>query len=284
MAKRLEGGWSHSDLAARIERHGLRYPAGSPDEHEVAVYRDCMNEAIAGLDAARVLVLGMTPELRIIASRAGAELVAIDSSRASIDLYGDWVAANGANAIVEARWQDVKPVETGRFHVVMGDGIFPNILTWAGQEALLANVRDLLMPGGVAVFRQPLVPDDIDSAHWRWRRLSARFHEGRIDANEFGLSARLWGLWHEPNVADGGLLDNAEVFAGFEKLHQAGELTEEALSALNRFRYEGCNLFQARGQWEEMLTGQGLTFERRTLRGRLWYEYYPIYRITSCHG
>lgn len=284
MAKRVESGWSPSDLSSRIERRGIRYPAGSPDEHEVAVYRDCMNEAIAGLDAARVLVLGMTPELRTIAMRAGAELVAVDSSRASIDLYGDWVAENGAKSIVEARWQDVSPADIGRFHVVMGDGVFPNILTAAGQETLLTNVLDLLLPGGVTVFRQPLVPDDIDSAHWRWRRLSARFHEGRIDANEFGLSARLWGLWHEPDVADGGLLDNAEVFARFERLRQVGELTEEGLLALNRFRYGGRNLFQTRGQWEEMLTRQGLTFERRTLRGRLWYGYYPIYRITSRHG
>ena len=58
--------WDDQALQARIKTAGQdRYAAGSPDEREVATYRAALLRTLRGeARDRRVLILGMTPELR----------------------------------------------------------------------------------------------------------------------------------------------------------------------------------------------------------------------------
>jgi SAM-dependent methyltransferase len=132
-------GWDEGTLRLRIadERDRVRHAAGSPDATEIAAYARALGRVARG----RAVVLGMTPELRRLAARTFAEVVAVDVSSEAIALYGEWLtpAERRGERVVRGDWMDLERLLDGRVDAVLGDGVFGNLPDAAAHAALLGR-------------------------------------------------------------------------------------------------------------------------------------------------
>ena len=123
-----------------------------------------VQRAASGLAAgARVVVLGLTPEIVACDWPDGVKLSAVDHSPAMIGQL--WPPAKGpANSnVILADWRAM-PVESGTVDLVVGDGCYV-LQTWPdGYAALTREVCRVLRPGGryvIRVFLRPAVAESI---------------------------------------------------------------------------------------------------------------------------
>lgn len=123
-----------------------------------------VQRAASGLAAgARVVVLGLTPEIVACDWPDGVKLSAVDHSPAMIGQL--WPPAKGpANSnVILADWRAM-PIESGTVDLVAGDGCYV-LQTWPdGYAALTREVCRVLRPGGryvIRVFLRPAVAESI---------------------------------------------------------------------------------------------------------------------------
>ena len=107
--------------------------------------------------------------------------------------------------------------------------------------------------------------------------LLKRFRAGELTEEEFGFGMRIFGSYSDAYNMQTFILDNKEVFAKYEDWLKKGLLSESEYTAIRRYYYAGPNLIPPQTVWETMLFEEGFTFQQYTLKGKMWYEYYPIY-------
>lgn len=277
--------WNRPTLEARIAdaARRQRHEAGSPNPEEIACYRERL---LDGPRPRRVIVLGMTPELRVMALTAADRVITLEQSSDAIALYRDWTpeADRRRESILQADWFDLDRLLVRPVDAVLGDGVFGNILTIDGHRRLLAVLRSVLGSGGRIVLRQALVPRGFDPEVNSGERQIEAFRTGRLSAAEFGFGMRLWGCYAEAYDSARGLLDNRVVFARYADWRANGRLTDEEWNAIQRYYYGGRNMILPQDDWESLLGECGLEFSVRPLTGRAWYAYYPVYACRPRNG
>lgn len=282
-----ENAWASVVLRARIKHFDrrMRHEAGSPDPVEVARYRHFLHALKPSPQGKRVLVLGMTPEIRQMALEQGCQLTSIDSSAAAIELYTDWVtpALMEREDIFLGDWFAIDQITPHKADAILGDGIFGNILTIDGHHRLLGKLKEALMPGGVIIMRQALIPHGFKAFHYEAETLLGRYREGSLSESEFGFAMRLWGSYESAYDASTLLLDNRIVFERYQLWAAQSILTAKEHEIINRYYFGGMNMLLPQQVWESCLTEAGLHFQTEPLCGKAWYPYYPLY---SCrvHG
>ena len=274
-------GWSAEELSSRWqdrERH-LRYPAGSPDDAEIAAYRSCLPTSSG---AHLAVVLGMTPELRRLALRFFARVISVDHSDTAIRLLGDWVDPRDRvrEFIIRADWTDLSRLLSAKALAVVGDGAFGNLTGLHAWGEMLRGLRELIAPGGVLILRQALLPCGFEPADDTKWRLLERFRAGEIDEFSFGLGWRLLGHHDTCYAPDMALLDSAAVARITEADLAAGRLTQEEYARTRRFAFGGTNVLPSEDAWEGMLRRAGYEWRTSCLKGRDWYRYYKIWACT----
>lgn len=280
------GHWDLETLKARIasSNEKTRHEAGSPNQQEADHYRTLLASSL-GTPAKRdqrALVLGMTPELRSIALKTGARVISVDNNLAAIELYRDWVPEHDRcnEEIIRSDWLKMDRSVTAPVNVVLGDGIFGNILSLHDHVRLLCILKNLLRPGGAIIVRQALIPQDFPLVDHNAYVLLAKFRDGLVTEAEFGFGMRLWGRFNQAYHRDTFLLDNHVVFTTYREWLAQQRLTQTEFDLIGRYYYKGLNMILPQADWESLLRKVGLSFEMRPLTGRSWYAYYPIY--TCC--
>ena len=145
------------------ESHWTRHAAqwamvGSPlrpVDEDAGLYWHAISTSLAQpeLAAARVLLLGATPELASLPWLAGTRLLACDSSRAM--LQGVWPSARFPGAFaaaLNADWRAL-PLATGACSLIVGDG---SLSTFDGVDDYRRCAQEfhrVLRPGGCLVLR-----------------------------------------------------------------------------------------------------------------------------------
>lgn len=122
---------------------------------EQAVHKHC--KAHFAAESVQALVLGVTEEIVGMEWPQGAQLTAVDQSRAMIDAFwpGD---SPGQRRLVEGDWLHF-PAEPHSFHFALGDAVF-NIPDYPeGYAALSRRLASLLHPEGLLVVRVWTQPD-----------------------------------------------------------------------------------------------------------------------------
>lgn len=130
--------------------HAKLTPPLRPAPSDVAAFGD----AIAGYDG-EVLLLGMTPEL----AELGQSLTAVDSCQPIIDAI--WPGDGPTRRAVNGNWTAL-PFADASFDSVIGDGSLNCVPDCV--PAVLAEIRRVLRPGGIAamrLFASPDPPDDL---------------------------------------------------------------------------------------------------------------------------
>ena len=182
------GGSGHWAEIAR--RWSVVGPPLRPSADDLVVLAD----VVAGGDAPRALILGVTPELYRLPWPGGADVVAVDHTPAMIETL--WPGPS--SAVICADWTDL-PLEPRSRDVVLGDGVFHLLAHPEGQAGLVANLARVVGPGGVVALRLfvPLAAADRETAESVLDELLA----GRI-ANLNLLKLRL-GMALQPDAEVG---------------------------------------------------------------------------------
>lgn len=279
MSKRLNL-WDAEALQARIcdAKERTRHPGGSPDEQEISAYAAALP---ADTDGRAAVVLGMTPELRQLATRHFKKTYAVDASTLSIQTYKDWVdeESRSRETIVHDRWLSLSRHITDGAAAILGDGVFGNLPDIRGHRQLLTAVRSSLHPGGRFITRKALIPKGFVSSGSDMLALLQQYRRGELDDAEFGFGVRLLGHYsccYDPQTY---ILDNAKLFAECEKMWRGNELTDTEYACIRRYYFAGRNCVVTQELWERLLEDAGFSFRVRRCHGKHWYDYYLVYEI-----
>lgn len=276
--------WDDQALRARIKRDGKeRYAAGSPDSIEIAVYRAALQRALReNGHGRRVLILGMTPELRWLSASLDCQTTCVDINPRSIEIYRDWLTADQRRneTIIHGDWLQLPGLLKQPVDAILGDGLFGNLLTIEDHRALLGNMARCLAPGGAVIQRNIFIPRDFSLREYAAPALLRAFRAGDINEEEFAFGMRMWGSFDQAYDADSLLLDNKRVYERYRDWVDSGQITAAEYELIHRYYFAGRNLIPGQELWERLLTEAGFSFELQHLTGRQWYAYYPIY---YCH-
>jgi hypothetical protein len=273
--------WNEGAYRSRIADDGKlqRFEGCSPNVEEIGQYRGYALSAVTGSCSLRALVLGMTPELRCMAADAGFELISADSNPDAIAVFRDWLQepARSREMIIQDDWAALGKHIPGGVDVILGDGIFGNVLSLDGHYALLKVFSNLLNPGGAIILRQVSIPRNFPMRQYDAGMLLEKYRAGQLSDAEFGAAMRLWGMSRLAYDPDTCLLDNKIVFEHLDSMAQSGSVTAAELAVVRRCYFSGRNMILPQDAWEQILTASGLEFQVQPLTGRDWYRYYQVY-------
>ena len=162
-----------------------------PTEPDLKLYREALAAALPSerLARARVLLLGVTPELLGLPWGADATLLAVDNSMGMLQSVWQHGLFRGARAdAVSADWRAL-PLATGSCDLVLGDGALNVFAQQRDWKVCVQELHRVLRPGGCALLRlycepgEPESPDQVmaDASRaagrnfhaFKWRLVSA---------------------------------------------------------------------------------------------------------------
>ena len=273
--------WDRKTLQTRIRDTGSRvlYEAGSPNAEEIAAYAAGLLQHPPGSTA---IVLGMTPELRSLATSIFEHVISIDRNLAAIELYADWLPSGNRQreTIVHDDWFHISDYVSAPASAVLGDGVFGNLPDVATHRRLLTCIATALSPGGRFVTRKAMVPRDFRAEENSADRLLHRFREGEIDESEFGFGVRLLGHYRCCYDPARFLLDNKKLFDECDRDFRTGKITQEELSFIRRYYFSGTNCIVPQALWERILAECHYDYVTHPCHGKTWYDYYKVYACT----
>jgi hypothetical protein len=275
--------WDKYTMHTRIAdtKRKVRHEAGSPNEEEVELYRKCL---LAGLPSdkvsnKRIVVLGMTPEIRTMAVISDFHVISVDQSKDAIDMYKTWIPERlrQNEEIIHTSWWKIHKYIDIPVDAVIGDGVFGNVLSVEKHIELLRLLKSIVNKDGILVFRKALLPDQLDMKTYEAHHLIEKYRSGKMSGPEFGFAMRLWGNYLNSYHPDTFLLDNRKSFMLYKSWVEEGLLSEKEYACINNYYFDGLNMIMSQSKWEELLESENLSFKQHQLKGKDWYSYYSIY-------
>jgi len=275
----MQNSWDVESLRARVSdpKHRIRYEAGSPNSSEIEAYENALPSRLLRDTA---IVLGMTPELRLLATRLFHKVISIDKNPQAIELYSDWLPRENRKreTIVCDEWSNLFQHALKSVSVILGDGAFGNILGIQEHKEMLRCIKSALLPQGVFITRHAFIPKGFIPGENNTDCFVKRFRSRRIDEAEFGFGVRLLGHYSCCYNPESFILDNRKIFQECEFMHQEGQLIDEEYSYIRRYYFNGVNCILPEDVWESLLDESGFNFEIQPCHGKEWYEYYKVYK------
>jgi len=121
-------------------------------DNEKQIYGRFLRESAGHIDNPKMIVLGVTPELRELGHKYGYRVTCVDFSQTWINAMDILMGEEGGkDIIVRCNWFET-PLQRGEYDVVVGDG--PITLTeLKNWDRLLEIVHQLLKPAGYFITR-----------------------------------------------------------------------------------------------------------------------------------
>lgn len=273
--------WNSKTYQARVKSSTDRtlHEAGSPDQQEIEAYRIFLKRGLPQQKEGSVLVLGMTPSLRNLSLEAGCRVMSIDRNPEAISLFKDWLLPeySSRESIVNGNWSELPHLLQNPVNEILGDGVFGNILSLEEHQNILQKLKASINKNGVMIFRKILVPPDLSIEAKKAEKIIDKFRMGLLTEAEFGFDMRLFGSYAEAYDFQKYTLDNRIVFDRYHNWLKEGKISKWESEIVSRYYFGGLNLIPPQKIWEQLLREAGFKFEVKTLKGKTWYEYYPIY-------
>ena len=108
-------------------------------------------------ESKKVLLLGVTPEIRDILAEIGCKVTCVDINEEMIAAMNSLKEAeNPDEEVINENWLD-NSLEKNNFDIVIGDAVLPNV-NWEDREELLSEVKRVLKAEGLFITRAFCVP------------------------------------------------------------------------------------------------------------------------------
>lgn len=133
-----------------------------PTPEVLEVYEDHV-KMISGRDDPNVLILGVTPELRMLALNHGCRIVAVDFDMVVVNAMSDFMDYTKVDQrkeiILKCDWLTM-PLEKHSYDLILADGSFNVLTNLTDHEKLLTKIYELLKPIGYVSIRIGFYPDN----------------------------------------------------------------------------------------------------------------------------
>lgn len=200
-------------------------PPARPSPGDIVEYEKALRPEVAAHPAPACLILGATPELRSLAHANDCRVFCADTSRTMFEALRPMVAPAGPEELLCVDWLELP--SRLRFDVVLGDGAV-NMIPTARHSELLEGLARVVAPGGAAILRvhlrTPPLFEDLEAVLGWCRR------EGRGSPFYTVVRTPFYMFWLA--LKGGDVIDTAEVYDFFRRLHAAGRVTDEEFSSL----------------------------------------------------
>lgn len=254
-----------------------RFSAGSPDRQEIDAYASA---TLTCPDRKTAIVLGMTPEIRKMATGLFDSIISVDNSSQAISIYAEWLtdSEREKESILKTNWFNLKKYISSQISVIYGDGVFGNLPDIDHHKKLLQLLYEILQETGCLIVRKILIPRNFDPPEESFNQYLHKFRSGIIDHAEFGFGSRILGHYSSCFNPLSYSLDNRKIYAELDDHYKYGRITAEELKAVNRYYFAGNNCILPENVWENLLTENGFSYTIISCSGKDWYRYYKIYR------
>jgi len=271
--------WGADVFTARSNDKKVGYIPASPNDQERRVYETKASEFLKSRDDLCV-VMGMTPTVREVAHSLTDNVVCLDKSKDAIDFLQDVIPVEyqRRERVVNDDWTRMPEVVGQVPKLVMGDGVFGNLLDDEGQNEILAAINRTLPIGGGFISRCIVKSDHFPLDQFKVDVLLQLLRDGEIDEGEFGHGMRVWSQYDSPAYdPETYLLDNKIVYAEFNKMKDAGKISDYEMEVLNRYYFSGYHFYPPQSYWDRIVQNNGFQFEVEWLQGKIYTQYLPIY-------
>ncbi|MCY4034857.1 MAG: hypothetical protein OXF29_04295, partial [Hyphomicrobiales bacterium] len=174
-------------------------------------------------------------------------------------------------------WENMPNVLNEKVDIVMGDGVFANLLTDRSQLAVLKAVKSVLGPNGRFITRNCVLPTELIPDGIEAQTLINNYRDGIIDESEFGHAMRVLGSMASAYDGTSHLLDNKTVYALYAGWKEDGTITGAEFEIIMRYFFDGYHYYPPKHHWEKLLNQAGFSFEVKKLEGKIYNKYLPIY-------
>jgi len=151
------------NLAQKRELDRRNSPA-APSIEEVEVFRKFLHEVDKNISVKpkKVLVLGITPEMREIAWGNGYEVVSVDIDKNMIKSMKDFVKIKGRETIINDNWLNLeKYYSYCTFDLILADASLNN-LSFKDYQKILKIMNELLKDDGYFIVRHFIIAEKDD--------------------------------------------------------------------------------------------------------------------------
>jgi cyclopropane fatty-acyl-phospholipid synthase-like methyltransferase len=153
-----------------------------PTPEALEVYGDHM-KMISGRDDPKVLILGVTPELRMLALNHGCRVTAVDFDMVVVSAMSDFMDYTKVDQrkeiILKCDWLTM-PLEKHSYDLILADGSFNVLTNLTDYEKLLTKINEFLKPNGYVSIRIGGCPDN-----WTPTKVIDILNEHRIRVGNF---------------------------------------------------------------------------------------------------
>jgi cyclopropane fatty-acyl-phospholipid synthase-like methyltransferase len=153
-----------------------------PTPEVLEVYEAHM-KMISGRDDPYVLILGVTPELRMLALNHGCRVTAVDFDMVVVSAMSDFMDYTKVDQrkeiILKCDWLTM-PLEKHSYDLILADGSFNVLTNLTDYEKLLTKIYELLKPNGYVSTRIGVCPDN-----WTPTKVIDILKEHRIRVGNF---------------------------------------------------------------------------------------------------
>lgn len=209
----------------------------APSGKVLRIHRDNLSRIVRRFKAPKMLVLGVTPELRDLGLRMGFEVTAVDINMNMINKMNELVEIKNREKeiIIKGGWLDV-PLRKNSFHCVVCDVSFNN-LTLRDFPRLFKKLQTILAPGGCVSLKEVVHPDN-DKQINSFEKNVELYRKKKISFNNFYLRARFMTFYDEAYNKKTKINSGKKVFEEFKKAHKKGIINKKELERLYKLYNE----------------------------------------------
>ncbi len=256
-----------------------RRPPTAPSIGEQKTYEKFLKQALKNKKNPKVLILGVTPELRNIALKNNCQVVSIDISQEIIKAMKTSIKYKGfkKEKVINDNWLTV-PLLKNSFDLVMGDAPLTNLLSVNEVRKLLFKVRKVLKPDGFLLLRELI---HLSNKKAPFKKIVSDYRKNKIKWEDFFMDLRFYTFFNKAYNPKNKLLSADKIFQEIEKKYQQGELTKKEYQRIMILESRIKNLVLFKGKFAKLLKENFSIISIKIDKEFRFSQYLPIYLLKN---
>ncbi len=269
--------WS-KQMGQNRKKRKKRSPA-VPSISEQKTYEKFLKQALKNKKDPKVLILGVTPELRDIALKNNCQVVCIDISREMIKIMKPLIKYKGVKKekIINANWLTVS-FPKNSFDLVMGDGTLTNLLSIHDVRKLLFKIQRVLKPEGFFLIRELI---HLSNKKAPFKKIVSDYRKNKIKWEDFFTDLRFYTFFNKAYNPKNKLLSADKIFQEIEKKYQQGELTKKEYQKIMSLENRMKNLVLFKGKFMKLIKENFSIISIKIDKEFRFSQYLPIYLLKN---